>query len=438
MADVRPLRGVTYDGDRVELGDVLCPPYDVISPAQQAAYYAREPHNAVRIVLNSAEGDARYSAAAAALREWLGDGVLRRAEAPAFFVHRHSFQVPGRDDTSRISRVGVMAAVRLQPWTDGAVKPHEHTMPGPKEDRLRLMRATAADTEPIWCFHPDDDGAVGQVLNAITAEAPGIAVTFQPVPGVDESAPAEVHELWEVSHPATIARLGNALAAVQLYIADGHHRYETALHHARELGGGLDDATSFKLMLLSSAADPGLLVLPTHRLARFAPNHSLAEMMRRLEERGWRTDAVGDLATLEARLLEPTAPALLGVGIFAGGRFTYVEGTVESAATAALAPSLANLDVAVLQEEILGPLCGIGQAELADAELIAYSRDSKEVVARVTAGEFDLGVFVRPPTLAQVQAVADAGENMPQKSTYFWPKPASGLLMMLQPPGEPL
>jgi uncharacterized protein (DUF1015 family) len=438
MADVRPFRGVTYDARRVDLRLALCPPYDVISPAQQEAYYEREPHNAVRIVLNRAAGDARYSEAASELRQWLADGALERAGEGAFYVHRHTFKGAGTGEEARVSRVGVVAAVRLEPWSAGAVKPHEHTMPGPKEDRLALMRATLADTEPIWCFLPDPDGEVGQALQAITAAEPTFATTYRPVPGVDGEAPAEIHEVWAVRYPATVDRLRIALSRNPLYIADGHHRYETALHNAREVGGGPDDASRFKMVLISPADDPGLVILPTHRLVRLPSGTSVEQLLAALQVMGWTDEPMAGLADLSARLRVPSPMGRLGIGLFAGGQFRYVEGAVLGGNVSEMARSLQVIDVALLQAGILQPLLGIGEAELADGKVIAYSRDAAEVVARVRDGEFELGIFVRPPTLAQVQAVADAGDNMPQKSTYFWPKPASGLVMMLQPPGEPL
>jgi uncharacterized protein (DUF1015 family) len=225
---------------------------------------------------------------------------------------------------------------------------------------------------------------------------------------------------------------------VQLYIADGHHRHETALHHAREVGGGPDDASRFKLMLLSTAEDPGLLVLPTHRMVRLPPGKTLGEFLGRLMDWGWASEQPAGLAALEARLHQPSAPKTLGFGLIAEGRYTYLEGPVPQAEIGHLPRSIAALDVGRLHEGVLRPLLGIGAAELAAGDLVAYSREAREVEDRVGRREFDLGILVRAPSLAQVQAVADAGESMPQKSTYFWPKPASGLVMMLQPPGERL
>jgi len=427
---------VTYDPGRVDLASVLSPPYDVISPQQQQAYYERDPHNAVRIVLNRAAGDARYAEAARDLQAWLAEGILRRDVEPSFYVHRETFDVTGAGSPTPMDRVGLLAAVRLEPWSSGAIKPHEHTMPGPKLDRLALMRATRADTEPIWVFHPDHNRELLAALEAIVAAPPDVKATLHPVPNVDGDESVETHELWRVWYPATVARLAAAASAAQLYIADGHHRYETALHHAEEVGGGPDDATRFKVMLLSAVEDPGLFVLPTHRLVRLPAGRTLGEFLGGLVGWGWTSEQPASFEDLVARLHRPSPPGVLGFGLLAEGRYTYLEGRVPAAEIAGLAPSVAALDLGLLHQGVLRPLLGIGPQELAAGALVAYSRDALEVKQRVTRGDFDLGLLTRAPSLEQVQAVADAGENMPQKSTYFWPKPASGLVMMLQAPGE--
>ena len=433
-ADVRPFRGVTFDPARVDVGRALCPPYDVISPRQQAAYYDRDPHNAVRIVLNRAEGDGRYLEAGRELDDWLADGTLRRAATPSFYVHRHRFAGP----SGPAERVGLLAAVRLEPWATGAVRPHEHTMPGPKEDRLKLMRATAADTEPIWVFEPDPRGDLrGRLAKVVRAE-PLLRAEFVPEASSEEVPSVETHELWEVADPGAVADLAALTGASQLYIADGHHRYETALFHAGEVGGGPEDASRFKLMLLTASEDPGLLVLPTHRLVRLPHGRGLGAMMAALETAGWITEQPATLEALLARLDQPAAAGNTGFGILADRRYSYLEGPASTLATGALPPSIAALDVSVVHEWILRPLLGIGPDELAAGELVVYTRDPLEARAKVVAGEYDIALFLRAPTLAQVQAVADAGENMPQKSTYFWPKPASGLILALQRPGDAL
>jgi uncharacterized protein (DUF1015 family) len=433
LADVRPFAGVTYDPARVDLSQVLCAPYDVISPRQQAAYAARDPYNAVRMVLNPAPGEARYTEAAGALHTWLEAGVLRRAGAAAFYVHRHTFEVAG----ASITRTGLVAAVRLEPWASRAIRPHEHTMPGPKQDRLELARATRADVEPIWLFHPDPAGELRGRLAQVVAATAMLSADFQPEPGGEEAVPGERHELWAVTDEAAIADLAALAGAVPLYIADGHHRYETALFHADESGGPGDAATRFKVMLLSAEEDPGLIVLPTHRMVKLTPGHSLESAISQLQIRGWTVVETAGLDGLLERLAAPAATNRVGFGLFVAGRSTYFEG-VAGPDVRSLPRSIAALDVGLVHEGILRPLLGIGPEELAAGNAVAYARDPREVEARVSAGEFDFGLLMRPPTLAQIQAVADAGENMPQKSTYFWPKPASGLIMALQEPGSRL
>lgn len=414
---------------------MLCPPYDVISPGQQAAYAARDPHNAVRIVLNPAPGDQRYAEAGVALRAWLEQGILRRADRPALYVHRHKFELGG---SGEVARTGLIAAVRLEPWASGAIRPHEHTMPGPKEDRLQLMRATQADTEPIWVFHSDRGGELRGRLGQVLLREPLFSAEFQPEPAVDEISAPERHELWAVEDPAEIVDITNVARTGPLYIADGHHRYETALFHAGESGGPDDATTRFKVMLLTAADDPGLLVLPTHRLVRLPSGRHFDEMIAELRRRGWSAEGPSGRQALLARLDAPAAVDRVGFGLFGSGRWIYLEGTFSGPDVDVMPPSIAALDVGLIHEGVLRALLGIGPEELASGRDVAYARDAAEVEQRVSTGEFDFAILMRPPTLRQIQAVADAGESMPQKSTYFWPKPASGLVMALQERGSRL
>jgi uncharacterized protein (DUF1015 family) len=307
-------------------------------------------------------------------------------------------------------------------------------MPGPKHDRLQLLRATQADTEPIWAFHPDPTGEIRRRLELVTAREPLIDTEFIPEAASGEAPAAERHQLWAVDDPAEILGLAAVAGALPLYIADGHHRYETALFHSEQADGPDDAATRFKVMLLTAAEDPGLLVVPTHRMVR-TTEQDLHSAFTTLLAGGWSNNDIADLDVLTDRLAAPAADGKFGFGVFAGGRFAYLEGPVGVDAIQGIAPSIAALDVGLLQELILRPLLGIGTAELAAGDRVGYERDPRLVESRVRGGDFNLGIFIRPPTLAQIQAVADAGENMPQKSTHFWPKPASGLLMALQEPG---
>jgi uncharacterized protein (DUF1015 family) len=241
------------------------------------------------------------------------------------------------------------------------------------------------------------------------------------------------HELWRVEDDKTLRELSQVAARVQLYIADGHHRYETALHHAEEAGATtMDDPSRFKLMLISQLQDPGLLVLPTHRLVRVPHGFDLGTALDTLAQRGWQSVTAGDTAQLLQVLAAQPGPNNPGFGLYTPGTWAYWEGIMAGPEVERLPPSIAKLDVALIHHGILAPLLGIGEAELAAGSNVAYARDPGEVIARVDGGEFGFGLFLRPPTLAQVQAVADAGESMPQKSTFFWPKPPSGLVLALQ------
>ncbi len=226
--------------------------------------------------------------------------------------------------------------------------------------------------------------------------------------------------------------------AEQRHDGEGAAPFGEAEGQDQTAGGGREDPSRFKLMLISQLEDPGLVVLPTHRLVRAAEGHDLAGALATLAQRGWKWVPAGDTAELLDFLATTPGPNHVGFGLYAAGRPSYWEGMIVGPEVELLPRSVAALDVALIQHGILAPLLGIGEEALAAGTHVAYARDAGEVIARVDSGEFDFGLLLRPPTLAQIQAVADAGESMPQKSTYFWPKPASGLVMALQRdlPGE--
>src|SRR6266542_2172712 len=263
MADVRPFRGLRFDPRRVDVGAVLCPPFDVMSPSEQRDYHARDPHNVVRIELGPGPADPtapgnRYDAAAQVLKTWRAEGVLVEEERPAFYLHEHTFPLGGKSVTRR----GVIVVGRLHAWDAGQVLPHEGTRAGPKQDRLALMRATHANVSPLWLLYDDADRAVSGALSS------GWALD----PIFDASADGERHVLRALVDPSALRGAIDAFERRPLYIADGHHRYETAQHYRDErravAGPGPDAGHEFAMMLLVALGDPGLVVLPTHRLVR--------------------------------------------------------------------------------------------------------------------------------------------------------------------------
>ncbi|MES1166017.1 MAG: DUF1015 domain-containing protein, partial [Verrucomicrobiota bacterium] len=265
MAVVAPFAGLRYDPTRVgELGPVLAPPYDVIGAAEHTALEEQHPQNVVRLELPRGESDARYAEAARLLQTWKEQGLVRPDAGPAFYVYEQQFRLPGAPASARMfARRGFFAAVRLEAFERRVILPHERTLAGPKQDRLKLMRATRTQISPIFGLYRDAEGAARAIIDEATARPAEVDATL---------ADGGRHRLWTVTDPAATAGLARVLADKQILIADGHHRYETMLTLGPELRS-LDfaagqAAADFAMMFLARAEDPGLLVLPTHRMVR--------------------------------------------------------------------------------------------------------------------------------------------------------------------------
>jgi uncharacterized protein (DUF1015 family) len=423
MADVTPLRGIRFDPAVVDIGDVLAPPYDVISAEEQNALYARDLRNIVRIdfgqVLEDdvAGGSDRYTRAAEHLESWLRLGILRREREPAFYVTTQEFLMP--DGAPQIRR-GLLARVRATPWASSDLRPHEHTLRGPKEDRLALMRATHTQSSPVFALWQGADGLL-PLLDEVTARSAHATARSE-----GELGP-ETHRLWVVDDPREVAAMSAALAPGRLYVADGHHRYETAAAYAAarraaEPGAPVDADFEFCLVSMSDAADPGMALLPTHRL--LLPRHdaafSLDDLWMRLGD-DWEMEPAADLdsAVATAACRRDTEHAFATLGPDGAAVLSRPRDPGASARAA--------LDVVVLQDEILGP-AGVDEDAIRSGAL-RYTREPSEVSRAVAAGEALLGFCVNPATTAEMIAVADAAEVMPQKSTYFYPKVPTGLVL---------
>ncbi len=421
MADVRPLCGIRFNPEVVHLGGVLAPPYDVISDAQRDELYGRDLRNVVRIDYGKElagdreqESD-RYTRAVEHLRAWLGLGVLVRDPRPSYYVTEHRFV--GSDGSSHARR-GVIARVRATDWEHSELRPHEHTLRGPKADRLALMRATATQTSPVFAVW---QGAAGMaaVLEEVAA-GPAAAGGR-----TDGEIASEKHLLWVVDDAARVEAIREALRSARLYIADGHHRYETAAAYAAEravAGDGPDADSQYALVYLCDAADPGVGLLATHRLLlpRAGAAFSLDDLWMRLDD-GWDVTPSAGLAAAGA-----TAAAQREQRHAFAVRARDGAAVLSRPRKTATSPRQA-LDVVVLQEEVLGP-AGADEAAIRDGAL-GYTRSLDEVDSAVMSGAAVLGFGVNPATTAEMIAVADAGEVMPQKSTYFYPKVPTGLVL---------
>ncbi len=410
MAEIQPFRGVLYNTDRVEPADVLTQPYDKITPEMRERYLAASPYNLIRIELGEEEpGDSdannKYTRAAALYRQWLTDGILRRADRPALYWLEQTFN--GK------TRHGLIAAVKLHRWDEGIILPHEHTLSKPKADRLSLLRAVGAQQGQIFMLHPDplDTSALCRLGAPLYELVDDYQVT---------------NRLWEIADPSAIHSIQSSILPQTLYIADGHHRYETALAYRDEAG---TEPSKYVMATLVDMNDPGLVILPTHRtianLTGFNP--------RQFREKLANSFHVEQASSLSAVIPDGWAGRPSHeVGMYDGTGFF----TVRPKNTSALKPLFANkpplwdtLDVAILHVAILERYLGIDDQKLREEANVAYWREPEKALEQVTVGTAQLAFFLQPTPVRAVKAVADARSRMPQKSTDFYPKLLSGMVM---------
>jgi uncharacterized protein (DUF1015 family) len=359
----------------------VAPPYDVIPEADLPRYRALSPYNVVR--LTRPGGD--YEGAAKTFETWLEDGILE-PDPPSMYVHEVEFDGRRRRD--------LIAALHLQPYEDQVVLPHERTHRGPKEDRLALLRATNVSLEPLWFVYEGRGGGVSNILDVVTKRPP--AAAFRGPEGTG-------HRLWTITDPALHAAVHADFESVPVLIADGHHRYETAVAHSQEVGGDPDAASRFTLALLTDLDDPGLQVLPTHRVMKAGVAVTGGEDEPSLE------------ATLQA------LPGRVAAGAYRDHHFQVLalEGEVP---------------VVELHEQVIDNILGKRSPE----DFLVYTRDAAEAVRWVDEGVGAGAFFLAPPDLRQVLKLAQEGKTLPQKSTYFHPKPPSGMVFHRLDPGRRL
>jgi len=400
---VRPFRGYRYAiGREREISKVVAPPYDQISAEQQDALYAMSPANIVRVSYPRDDGD-KYARARATLDAWLAEGVWGQEESPAIYPYHQTYRVGSRE----VTRVGLVALGQVTDYAGGEVLPHERTHAGPKQDRMRLLEATGADTGLLFMVVADASGAL------LEASRPG----GEPIAEARDLR-GERHRLWRVTDAAAVARVQAALAAARVIIADGHHRYETAVEYARRHPGADD-----KLMAFFSLDAPGLTIFPNHRLVHRVDGFSLA----RLSAGARRWFEVAPLA--DPLAFRPTNRAL---GVV----------TADSAVTLTLRPDAFDavpwpagtsrawreLAVSILHEGVLKPLGDVSDERLDAGTHVEYTADQEEAVRLARAGRYQAAFLIAPTTLPELQAVVRGGEVLPQKSTHFYPKLLDGLV----------
>ncbi len=429
MADVRPFRAFRYELGRVgALSDVVAPPYDVIDAPMQEALYRQSPYNVIRLILNKeepsdSETENRYTRAARFLREWQADDVLVQDSARALYVYHQEFEVEGR----RYTRKGFLARVRLEPFGSGRIYPHEETLAGPRADRLRLFQATAMNLSPVMGLYPDPAGEVTTHLDAAIRRA-------LPLEATDHLG--VVNRLWPITDQHVQSLVAGLMGPRPVFIADGHHRYETGLRYLeerRQTGEVRDDEApaNFILMMLIAMSDPGLVIMPTHRLVSALPALS-ADRLAEILSGHFELQRVGNgpAGTREAwELIEAdSSQDMLALGTTDDGVWQLARlrdraameklAAAHSAAWRGLAVSVLHV---LLLEHLLGPALGTKPQ-------CRYVHLVSEVQEAAAKKECRLAVLVPPATMKDLTDIAGGLEKMPPKSTYFYPKLLSGLL----------
>lgn len=438
MAEVAPFKGVLYNPKLIDdMADVTAPPYDVISKKEQDGLYKRHPNNVVRLILGKAEaGDKDQSdihvRAAGYFRRWFEEKVLVQDAIPAFYLTRVIFSV----EQETVSRFGLIGCVRLEPFEKGIVLPHERTFSKVKSERLKLMQACHSNFSPIFGLYADGNDILDKLEDTAQSRSPDMDLT-------DDKGSR--HTLWRITDADTQSHIQSALQDQSIYIADGHHRYETALNYrewvkANDSQFDSNHPANFVMMSLSSLKDPGMVILPAHRLlkdvseAEMTAMLSKAETYFKIQSFSTRTGMEAALNQLDAALAQNVSRNAIGVCMKNQDALHILvlkSGVMDRLFGNEMAVPLQDLDVSVLTRLLMMELLGFNQARLDDASKIRYATTSRDAVAAVQAAKADMAFILNHTKIEQVQRVAENGLIMPRKSTYFFPKVISGQVMNL-------
>lgn len=401
MAIVKRFQPFRYTSKAGDPKDLLTQPYDKISPAMQARYLAASPYNLVRVILGARQAsdspsDNVYTRAAGCLGEWIRDGILAQDALPGLYAYFQDFAVP--DTAERATRMGFIGIGKVEDYTAGIVFRHEQTLSGPKKDRLELLRHTRSHFGQIFMLYPDREGAIDTLLLQASGGAPQLDV-------LDEYEAR--HRLWPITDPATIGRIEALMGDKKLLIADGHHRYETALAFHKE--NPSDSAAGYVMMTFINMYSPGLKILATHRVLRNLEGFQAAALLTKARSAGW---------SVHEGMPERDGRDIVRIGLVAGGNRTYV---LERARRDG------ELDVPVLHNEILGGMLAIGEEAVREERNITYVRGIEAAMAEVREKGAQAAFLLNPTPIEDMARIAFAGGVMPQKSTDFYPKLLSGV-----------
>ncbi len=410
MAEIAAFKGVRYDQAVVgELDKVVSPPYDIISPEDRVYYHELHPANFVRLVLgeereSDSDTDNRFTRARGYLDEWLASAAMKQDLEPAIYVYRQLYERDGRT----LAILGLTCAVKLHDYADGVILPHENTLAKPKSQLIQLMRQVQANLDSVYGLYADPDGVIDALMDR--------AMAAEPVSDAHDKDGVR-HQLWAVTDPAEIAAAVDFMRDKPIAIADGHHRYETALAYKAE-----NPAADWLMMTIANVHQKDMTIFPTHRVVAGLDEATLEQLEGALGD-------MFDIAPSTAESLLDDMARLGAIGLYRRGRALTLK--PKPAAYAALPGSEASrkLEVNVLHKLILAPILGIDDEKLRNQTHIIYTRDASEATRLVDSGERQLAFLVNPIEVKAVLDIAEAGERMPQKATYFYPKLLSGLVL---------
>jgi uncharacterized protein (DUF1015 family) len=432
MAFLKPFHGIRYNNKIApDLSRVICPPYDVVSPSEQEEYHKLNKYNYIRIehsreLPGDDESDNKYTRALGALGKWLEEGVLSKDPLPAIYIHDHFFEL----NNTEFRRRTIISTVKVEEWSKMIIRPHEGTLPKARSDREMLLRTLKANTSPVFAMFEDEDYTIGSLLENLAASDPHISAN-----GYENDR----HELRIVTEPKALQKLSDLFESRPLYIADGHHRYESALKYRREQEALQRNITgeepfNFLMMELVSISDPGLVILPPHRLVRGIKRANLNNLTARLGElfdiTVFNLETGSDWESVEEELKKPGAVRLAIYG--AVHNQVHVLTVKNQEMLSKMMPAFhselyKSLDVSIVDHIIMENLLGL--TDMTDLTRISFNHNLEEVIKLIESGEHQLAIILGPAKPETIVSVADAGERMPRKSTYFHPKLPSGLVM---------
>lgn len=422
MAEIKAFHALRFTPEAGDIKSLVCPPYDIISDAEREAYIEKNPYNIIRLELP--RGEQPYEEAGATLKQFVGDGILKKDDAAGIYIYEEEFAAKGRT----MSFKGFVCLVGLEPFSKGVVLPHEETLSKAKADRFNLMSTTFCNFSQIYSLYMDEKRETDTLLDKLSARTPDVEFT---------DGEGVVQRLWAVYDQDAIATIQKQFADRKLYIADGHHRYETALNfknhvHEQGIDLGPDGSADYVMMMLVSMEHPGLLVLPTHRIVRDLEKFDKDAVLTSCAEY-FDIEVRPDVATAEADLEVLYNEDKKAFAMYTGGDGYMLltlrdEGVMEKL-LADKSDAYRSLDVSVLHSLVLERLMGIDAANMANQVNLTYTKFAQEAVDAVRGGKANCAFLLNPTRVTQIRDVAAAGEKMPQKSTYFYPKLITGLVM---------